>query len=153
MADPTEKRLLARINGDLKWRSKRFRLGRKTYDLVAMGELLANIRRRKGYRFKPALVPADPQDSDITDHGESSEEDEDAEEEEKVGDKYLDKLSSDDDEDDEDDEDADEDEDDDDDEIGDRYLIEDEKMDDESRLAEESRIAGELQRLKSLNGY
>jgi DNA-directed RNA polymerase subunit M/transcription elongation factor TFIIS len=89
MADPTGKRLLARINGDLEWRSRRFRLGRKTYDLVAMGVLLANIRRRTGYRFKPALVPADPRDSDITDHGESSEE------EERVGDEYSDKLTTD----------------------------------------------------------
>jgi hypothetical protein len=91
MADPTEKRLLARINDDLEWRSKRFRLGRKTYEFEEMGELLANIRRRTGYRFKPALVPAGPCDSDITDHGESSEdEDEDEDEEEKVGDKYMD---------------------------------------------------------------
>jgi uncharacterized Zn-finger protein len=82
MADPAEKRLLDRINDDLKWRSKRFRLGRKTYEFEEMGALLANIRRRTGYRFKPVLAPADPTDSDITDHGEStsSSEDEDKDE-------------------------------------------------------------------------
>jgi hypothetical protein len=117
MADPTEKRLLARINDDLEWRSKRFRLGRKKYEFVELGALLANIRRRTGYRFKPALVPADPHDSDITDHGESSEdEDEDEDEKEntdndesseddeveekKVGDDYLNKMTDEDDDDD-----------------------------------------------------
>jgi hypothetical protein len=124
MADPVEKRLLDRINSDLKWRSEKFRLGRKTYDHKEMGELLANIRRRKGYRFKPALVPADPEDSDITDHAESSEDsDENSEEADKIGDKYLDKLSTDESE----DEGA----------IGDKYLIgdsaEDEEEDEEDK--------------------
>jgi hypothetical protein len=152
MADPTEKRLLARINRDLKWRSQQFRLGRKTYDLVAMGELLANIRRRKGYRFKPALVQADPRDSDITDHGESSsssEEEEEEEEEEKVGDKYLDKVSNDHDESSSEKEEEEEEEEEEY-KVGDEYL---DKMISDDGGIEDRFIASELQRLKSNAGY
>jgi hypothetical protein len=112
MADPAEKRLLARINDDLKWRSERFRLGRKTYEFVEMGALLANIRRRKGYRFKPALVLADPRDSDITDHGESSSEEAEEEDEEDENKDEDDEDKNEEDEDkDEEDEDKEEDED------------------------------------------
>jgi hypothetical protein len=155
--DPAKKRLLARLNDDLEWRSQRFRLGRKTYDLVELGELLANVRRRTGHRFKPALVPADPRDSDITDHGESSsEEEEEKVVEEKVGEKYFDNADHDESSEEEDEEEEKVEEK----KVGDDYLEkltnDDDEDDDDEKTGDAMdglEIANELQRLKTLNGY
>jgi hypothetical protein len=153
--DPTEKRLLARLNAQLEWRSEHFRLGPKKYDLVEMGALLANVRRRTGYRFKPALVRADRRDSDITDHGASSEEEDDEGVEEKIGDNFFAKANSDRDESSDDEEEEEEKR------VGDAFLDrmtggdDDDDVDDGKTVEEmdDVEVAEHLQRLKAMNGY